>query len=458
MSEINTMNDVKIARLRVREIVTGKVVEVKENYILIDLNNFTEGTMYLDHYSLDKKLNSFEGLVNIGDEITCEITKIDEEHGMVLLSRLNTLRKESFEKLKDYVEDKTPIKVVVKKAINKGFLCNYQGFEFFLPESQAEGAKIGDTLEVRILEIDDRKRSGVVSRRVIEREAYQDAKAKEFDKISVGDVLTGTVNQIESFGAFIKFEYNQGLLRLNQLSHIFVKNINDVLHVGDKIEVKVTKKENNRLELSHKALLKTPYEEYELGHKVGETVKAKVAQKLPFGVILELNPHVRGLLHVSEFSWNPNDNLMASLKFGDELEVAILSMDSKKEKVSLSRKALIDNPWSRVKAKEGDEIEALITGINAKGITFEALGVDGFIPGSELVFEGNSSKIEDYYAKGDKIKSIIIELNPREWKLVASVKKLKNKLERQNFEKYMENQNDTDVNQTLGDLFKDVLK
>ncbi len=459
MSEISTMKDVKLpGKIKVKDVVVGKIVEIKEKYVLVDVNYFTEGKIYLEHFTQDKTVNNFFEIVKLNDEVTCEVTKVDEENGIILLTRMNQIRKENFSAIQGKVESKDNVIVEVKKAINKGFIVAYNGFEFFLPESQVENCQVGQKLEVRIMEIDERKRSGVVSRRVIEREIYQENRAKEIDKIQVGDVLKGVVTQVENYGAFVKFEYNQGLLKFNQLSHIFIDKIQNAIKVGDEIEVKVIKKENGRLELSRKALLLTPYEEYAKEHKVGETVKAKVAQKMPFGVILQLNEHVTGLLHTSEFSWNPNDNLMASLKFGDTLEVAILAMDSKKEKISLSKKALIDNPWSRVTAKQYDEVEATVTAVNSKGLVVSCLGVDGFIPAGELVFEGNSSKVEDYYSVGDLVKGTIIDINPREWKLVVSVKKYHNKVEREQFEKYMSTQTEEAVNTTLGDLFKNVLK
>ena len=451
------MKDVVLTNIRVKDKIKGTVCGIKKDQISIDVQNFTEGTMYLDHYTTDKNVSSFEGLVNIGDEIECEVTKVDEEHGIILLSRLNILKDLNFKELSGNLNKDITVKVT--KKVNKGYNVNANGFVFFMPESQcSDNVKVGDSLKVRVLEINNARKTGVVSRRVVENEEYQAKKNQELEFINVGDVVTGEIVKIESFGAFIKFVYNQGLLRLNQVAHTYVDDLNKVLKVGSKIEVKVISKENGKILLSRKELLQTPYELYAAEHKVSDKVVGKVVNKMPFGLLLEVAENVRGLLHNSEYSWNPNDNFNDYCKIGDEVEVAIIAMNAKNERISFSRKALIDNPWSRVTAKAGELVEVEVTAVDAKGLTVAALGVDGFISAKDALANGQTGKLDDNYAVGDKVNAIITTVDPKQWILELSVRKHLANLERAEFEKYMETEADQEVNTNLGDLFKDLLK
>lgn len=455
--ENNEMNSFEYNDVHVKDKVTGKVVEVKKDSISIDLHQFTEGTMYLDHYTTDKNVTSFIGLVNVGDDITCEVTKVDEENGVILLSRLNMLKEENFKALSENTNEALTVKVT--KKLEKGYNVAAKGFTFFMPFSQAPSdVKIGDSLKVKILELNERRKTGVVSYRVVEHEEYEANKNAELDTLNEGDVVNGTISKIEPFGAFVRFKYNQGLIRLNQVDHIFVKNINDVLHVGDKLDVKIISKENGKLLLSRKALLKTPFEQYIENHKVSDKVMAKVVNKMPYGLLLEVAPNVRGLLHKSEFSWNPNDNFDAYCKIGDEIEVAIIAIEPKKERISFSRKAIIDNPWSRVNANVGDLVEATVTKVDQKGVYVTALGVDAFIPAKDAFAENQNGKLDEVYQVGDKVNAVVSTIKPKEWILELSVKKHLANLERKEFQKYMDSEAEEDVSMNLGDLYKDILK
>ena len=457
MNDIFDMESISLPKnLKVGEKLEGVVVSIADdNTIMLDIQNFTEGTMHLDHYTKDKSVNSFKGLVKVGDVIKCEVAKVTEEN--IYLSRINQINEENFNKLTKVMEDGSNIVVTVKGLVkDKGYNCEYQGNRIFMPLSQAsEAYKNGDKVEVRILRINEKNREAVVSRRVIDQEIYKENKAKELESINVGDVLTGTVAKVEKFGAFISFGYNQGLLKANQWAHTFV-DITKEANVGDKVEVKVISKENGKIALSRKVLLKTPFELFCDEHKVGQTVTGKVVNKLPFGLLLEVAPNIKGLLHSSEYSHNPNDNFNNCVVIGDMVEVAILNISTKDEKIALSRKALMDNPWARVTAQYGDIVEYKVLEVNEKGLKVEACGVEGIIPASEALKELKNASLESYYAVGDTGKAYIIDIKPQEWFLKLSIKKLQLEEERKSFEKYLSEENEENV--TLGDVFKDILK
>lgn len=494
MEQINEMSMEELLKeeeareLHVHDVVKGEVVEVTDKYAKINLNTFTEGTIYLDHYTTDKNVTSLKDLVKLGDVVEAEVTKVNEngENSEILLSRLNTLKGIDFEEFKanNPVESNVEAKVV-KVMPNRGYILSNGKINMFMSYRDLKDPiaplNQGEVVSVKIISYDDQKKNAYVSRfaaiREERRHAYEERqrqheeylkqkeaehleyvkeREEEYNSYKVGDVLEGTVSNIVPYGVFVKFNKVQGLIRLKDVDHAYIKSAADVVNVGDKIQVKVLSTENGKLELSRKALLKTPYEIFKETHSVSDVVKAKVSNKMPFGVLCELAPHVTGLLHKSEFSWNPNDNLMAYLKLGDEIEVAIIKFDDEKGKISLSRKPLIDNPWAKVEASVGDKVEAKITEVTDKGFKIEALGVDGFTPFNAIDTGEKNSKASDIYQVGDTFTGVITELDPKKWVLIVSERAYKNQIEREQFENYMNN--DTEESKTtLGDLFKDKI-
>ena len=461
--EITSMDEVEFGkRLRKGQVVTGTVVAVEDNVCYLDLHDFTEGQIYLDHFTLDKTQTSLKHLVSVGDEVQVEITEIKEGEvsGEILCSRLRLLRAEKFNSLEPLVTDKTPIKVKVVSKVkdNKGYQVNYEGINLFMPQSQApKKCEIGMELEGILLEVNPEKARAIFSAREYENSMFEANRQAELATIHEGDVLEGTVVKILPFACFVKFNYVQAMLRLSEISHTFINKIEDVLKVGDKVTVKVISVKNDKVVVSRKAVLPTPFASYVAEHKVGEKVTGKVVNKLPYGILVELAPNVKGLLHQSEYSWNPNDNYQAYVKVDDEIEVIISNIDVEKERISLSRKAMLDNPWSRVKAKVGDVCDCKITEITEDGLKVETLGVDGFIPTAAVLAKDAKGKLEDFYAVGDEVKAIITEIKPREWVLRLSIRRLKSLEEKAEMQKYLdENQDNSNV--TLGDMFKDILK
>ncbi len=457
--------------LKVGQVVDGTVVKVEENTIYLDVQYFTEGKIHLDNY--DKPApNSFIGLVKEGDVVKAKVQKITEDPAQILLSRLPLLLQEKFEDIKKFVESKEVVKGRVKAAKDKGLILTYQGHEVFLPYSlldfdlvnQKDTLK-GKTLEFQIIEASQKGRSKriVASRKEIFESARQEAYEKrlelrqsELDEINTGDILKGKVDKIEKHAATIRFEHVVGLLRISQVSHHRIDKIDDVLNIGDEVSVKVIKKEGNRLDLSMKALLKTPYELFYDQHHVGDTVTGTVNQKLPFGLIIEVAPDVRGLLHKNEYSWNPSDNFDAFVKIGDEVTLSIIQLELKKERIALSKKALEDNPWKDVTVKRGDIIDAKVAEVSHEGIKVEVQGILGDIPVGELSNE-HIGKPEDYFAVGDEVKAMVTEANYNQWVLKLSIKRVLEQEERASYEKYLENDEESG-NVTIGDLFEEHLK
>ena len=461
MEELLLSSEVKVG-----QVVTGEVISVNGKELVLDIKQFAEGHMYINEY--DPNLDSFAGVVKAGDKVECVVMKISENdaHSAIYLSRLPLIKRDNNNQMDSLCKANEVIKVKFTKNVGRGLVGSYLGNEVFVAANQVDLEEVnlddyvGKTLEVKLLEHNERRNQFVASRRELLYLELKAQKANELASFVAGNTVTGVVSKVDNnLGAFVKFEHNQGLIRLRELSHIPFKEVTEVVNVGDTITVKVLKVEGNKIDLSLKALVKTPYEVYVENHKTSEVVTGKIVQKLPFGAIVELAPHVTGLLHVNEISWNPNDNSLASMKVGQEVSPAIISMDVKKERIGLSLKVLVDNPWGRVKAERGDTVKATVTGIVAgRHLTVSTLGVDGIIDIKEVPMKEKSSKLEDYYSVGDEVDAVISFIDARQWKLELSIKRFTSRVEREQFEEYMKKEQEKETVITLGDLFKDILK
>ncbi len=457
--------------LKVGQIVEGTVIKIEQNTIYLDVQYTTEGKIHLDNF--DKPApDTFIGLVKEGQKIKAKVQKITDDPAQILLSRLPLLIEEKFDEIITLAETGETVKAKVKKILDKGLILNYETNEVFLPYSlldydllKDKDALKGKTLEIQIIEATRKGRSRriVGSRKVVfereRQEAYESRlkdRQEELETINTGDVVKGTVDKIEKHAATVRFDHVVGLLRISQVSHHRIDKIEDVLSLGEEIEVKIIKKEGNRLDLSMKALEDTPYEKFYKDHKVGDEVTGTVFQKLPFGIIVEVEKDVRGLLHKNEFSWNPNDNFESFVKIGDEVTLSIIQMDPKKERIALSKKTLEDNPWKNFTAKRGDVVKAKVISVTKDGIEVEVQGATGFIHVSELSNE-RIGKPEDYFAIGDEVTAVITDANRDQWQLKLSIRQVLERQERASYEQYLEDDQEAETT-TIGDLFADDLK
>lgn len=456
------LNSYESKTVRPGDIVEGVVVSIPDDKtVLLDIHEFTEGTLHLNYYTKDPNVTSFKGLVKVGDKLTCKVTKVEkdlgrrnDEHNKILLSRLDQVKDEAFKDIIAAKDEAKIIEVKVNKEVNSGFLCQYNGIELFMPKSQAlKDTKVNDVVEAKVIEVEENRKRAVISSKVIEHERYLENRNAELDKINVGDSLEGEVTKVEKYAAFVKVGNVTGIIKARDVAHEFV-DITTVLNVGDKINVKVLSKDNGKLSLSRKALLKTAYQLYKENHKVSDKVQGKVTNKQPGYLLVELAPNLKGLLHQSEYSWNPNDNYNNQVVIGDVIDVAIINMNDEKESIRLSRKALMDNPWDKVEAKAGDTTEAKVKEVKKNGLVVEAFGVDGFVPSAETTVEAGKP-LSDFYAEGDSVKVIVLDVNKHEWKLKLSIKKLADKEEREKFEKYLK---DEEISTSLGDKLKELEK
>ena len=441
------------------EIVKAKVELIRDSQFVLEIPGFAgyDAYMFKNQFSEDPaEAND----VKVGDLIDVAIANISESDDSmrIFVSRLPLLKKKNQELLLEAYNNKDTIKVKVTKVVNKGVVADYAGCEIFIPESLLSiGDKpnlnnfIGREIDVKIVEkkTDPKgKEKYVASHKAILLEEMFEQRKEEISNINVGDTVKATVLKFEPYGILMQIGLARGILKYNQVSHFKEDRAEKILAVGDEVAVKVIAKEGNRIELSRKELIPSPYKVYTAKNKVSDTVSGKVTQKIPAGLIIELDKGVTALLHRSEFSWNPNDNLDMCVKIGDEIETKIIKTDDEKQRISLSRKLLIDNPWKNVDCKKGDIIDVIVVEATSKGLTVTACGVDVIIPANDALVE--KGKLEDFFAKGDKEKAKVLDVNKDKWILKLSIKAIKLAEQKAEFEKYKEQNDENDA--TIGDI------
>ena len=442
--------DYDFKKIKRGQIVEGEVLVIQDNVIIVNLHYISDGKMYLDHYTKDKNITSFKQLdIKVGDVIKCEVTSVKEndDYHEILLSRLNEEKNEIYEKISKLMEDNQKISVKVLKDVKGGFVVTYEGAELFLPSSQAKkDLKANDEIEVKIIEVNPSKKKVVVSYREVLKEDEQRLEKEEYDAINEGDTVEGIITSVKPYAAFVNLNHTYGMIKARDVSHEYV-DVTKELKVGDKVVCKVLSKENGKIQLSRKALMKTPYQEFVENHKVGDVVEGKITDKLDFGLLVELAPKLKGLLHYTEYSFNPREYFSQEV-VGNNIKAKIIRFEDDKENIGLSRKALTTNPWDNVKFKEYETVEVEITEVNSKGLIVTVNGVDGFIPRSEaLSYYDKDKDLEAVYKVGDKVSCMVIDNKP--WNLKLSINRLKKTEERKG---YIDHMIDKEEKATIGDI------
>ncbi len=427
---------------RVGQTVIGTVysINAKENSALVTYGDFTEGKIYLDNITTDKNIEFIAKILKKGDEIQAVITKRDADRGQILLSCLPLLAENDWVELKKKFVQKEIIEVKITKILPSGCVAYFKSQEVFIPRSQigfdiVKTIKVNDIVEVEILDLKDEEdfRKVVCGRREIaESKREQEQKNQEIrrqeqlNSLKIGDLVEAEIIKVNPLSALAKVTQDLvGLVRISQVSHIPVESVSSVLKEGQKVTLKVISKEKGKLDLSYKATFATPFQTYIAANEVGATVKGKITKGIQFGLIVELAKGVSGLLHKSEYSHNPNDNFEAYHPIGSEIELKIIKIDQKNERISLSKKVLLDNPWSRVKAKVGDTVEVEIKEIKPfnGGLIVEMGEVTGFISYIESGLKTGQAQ-DEYFQVGEKVQAIVTYLNPLKWELSLSISKL----------------------------------
>jgi len=416
-------------RFAEEEIVTGKVIEIRQKEVLVDIGYKSEGSISTNEFDEDEP-------PKVGDEVDVLIERLENRDGMVELSHERAEFKRNWDKINSICQEGGRIKGKIKQAVRGGLIVNI-GVEAFLPSSQVDvipirdfESLVGQTHEFKIVKINEERQNIVLSRRELIEEERSQARAEILKTMTPGDVRKGVVKNITDFGAFIDLNGLDGLLHITDMSWGRINHPSEMVNVGDDIEVVVLdiNKEKERVSLGLKQKTQNPWELIESKYPVGTRIKGKVVNLVSYGAFVELEPGVEGLVHVTELSWTkritkPSEVLTA----GEEVEAEVLGVNKDEQKISLGIRQLESNPWDTAEQKytPGTTVKGSVRNLTSYGAFVELEeGLDGMIHVSDLSWTRKINHPSEILNKGDEIEAKVLEVDRENQRISIGVKQL----------------------------------
>ena len=336
-------------RFKIGDEIEGEILSIKDGQLQISLVGYkSDGVIPFKELTSEDKLNSLLESLNVGDKIKAKVIKLKNEDNYVVLSRLEYEKEETLNKLEELFNSKSELNVVVKEVKEKGLVSYYNGIRIFIPASQIDTkyvedkeSLVGTTLTVRLIDFSRDNLSKIVaSRRVILEEIKAEKEKLTWDSLHEGDIVKAEIRRFTKFGAFAEINGIDGLIHLSQLSWKHVNSCEEILNIGDVVDVKILSldKEQKKLSLSIKALTPEPWSIVNEKYSVNSAVLGKVVRINDFGAFVELEPGIDGLVHISKISHDHIKHPSEVLKINEEVKCIILSIDSETKRIALSIK------------------------------------------------------------------------------------------------------------------------
>lgn len=400
------------------EIVKARVLRVTENAVILDVGFKSEGAISRDEFKNPDQLQP-------GDEVEVFLENLEDQEGVVVLSKKKADFLRVWEKIKQAYENDEHVPGTLTRKIKGGVTVDLMGVDAFLPGSQIALRRvpnieelIGQTFDFKIIKLNKRRRNIVVSRRVIleqERETKREQLVKE---LLVGQVREGVVKNVTDFGAFIDLGGLDGLLHITDMSWGRVGHPSEIVNIGDKLDVKVLDIDWNRerISLGLKQLLPYPWKDIERKYPVGARVRGRVVSITNYGAFVELEKGVEGLVHISEMSWTRNVKHPSKLvAIGDEIEAVVLKVDRDEEKISLGMKQIEEDPWLALPLKYpvGTRVTGKVRNLTSFGAFVEIEpGIDGLIHISDMSWTKRVQHPSEVLRKGDDVEVVVLGVDP----------------------------------------------
>jgi small subunit ribosomal protein S1 len=416
-------------RFAAGEIVKGTVIEVRQKEVMVDIGYKSEGVIPGGEF--DNVAN-----VKVGDEVDVLIEKLENKDGMVVLSKEKAEFKKNWDRILQIANEGAKVMGKVKSAVKGGLIVNI-GVEAFLPASQVDIVPpknlqiyVGNTYEFKVVKINQERQNVVLSRRELIEQERNERRSKLLADMVPGDIRKGTVKNITDFGAFIDLNGLDGLLHITDMSWGRIGHPSELLKVGQEIDVVVLdiNREKERVSLGLKQKLQNPWENIEAKYQVGQKVKGKVVNLVPYGAFVELEPGVEGLVHVTELSWTkriakPSD----VLKQEQEIEAVVLGINREEQKISLGIRQLETNPWDQVQEKYpvATKVKGKIRNLTSYGAFVELEeGIDGMIHVSDISWTRKINHPSEVLKKGDEVEAQVLEIDKTNQRIALGVKQL----------------------------------
>ncbi len=418
-----------LREFREGSIVKGTILEIRPREVLVDIGYKSEGAIPAHEFD---DINELQ----VGDEVEVLICRLENDEGMVVLSKERAAAKQNWEKIVGVFREGGLIKGKVKAAVKGGLLVNV-GVEAFLPGSQIDIVPpkdltpfIGNTYDFKIVKLMEDRRNVVLSRRELIEAERSEKRASFMGSKSVGDIVKGTVKNITDFGAFVDLDGMDGLLHITDITWGRLNHPSEMLKVGQELDVMVLdiNKDKERVSLGLKQTQRNPWDKIEERFAIGAKVSGKVTNLMPYGAFVELEEGVEGLIHVSELSWTkriarPSD----VLTMGQTIEAVVLGVNKDEQKISLGVRQLETNPWDEMEHKYpiGKTVKGTVRNMTAYGAFVELEeGIDGMVHVSDMSWTRKINHPSEMLKKGDEVEAVVIDIDKNAQRISLGMKQL----------------------------------
>jgi small subunit ribosomal protein S1 len=411
------------------EVVKGRVVSISNDYVLVDIGYKSEGTIPLAEFSDPND-------VKVDDEIDVLIEIAEDQDGMIVLSKTKADKIKNWAKIQKLFEDNQLVEGKIVRKVKGGFKVDI-GLDAFLPASQIARRPVGDldqylgkTYKFRIIKLTKRRRNVVLSRKQVLEEARSEEKAKLLGTLEIGKELEGQVKNITDFGAFIDVGGIDGLLHITDMSWGRIKHPSEVVSVGDRLKIRVLNfnKEEEKISLGLKQMTPNPWTHVDEKYPMGAAVRGKVVSMTDYGAFVQLEEGVEGMVHISEMSWTKRVRHPSEIvHIGQEIDVKLLNVDPKNEKISLGIKQIGENPWVRMKEKypAGTIVKGLVRNLTDYGAFIQIEeGIDGLLHISDMSWTKKVNHPSEVLKKGDEVEVQILNVDSQHERISLGLKQL----------------------------------
>ena len=412
-------------------VIEAEVVDINGDYVIVNAGLKSESEIPASQF------RDSEGAVqvNIGDRVEVAIETVEDGYGNTRLSRERARRAKSWELLESAFADQSVVKGFLTGKVKGGFTVSMDEVRAFLPGSLVDVRPVTDTvflenkeLEFKVIKLDRVRNNVVVSRRAAVEKEMEAERAELLQNLEEGQIMKGMVKNLTDYGAFVNLGGLDGLLHITDIAWKRVKHPSDVLEVGQELDVRVLKfdRERNRVSLGLKQLGEDPWADIARRYPESTRIFGKITNVTDYGVFVELEEGVEGLVHVSEMDWtNKNVHPSRVCHLGDEVEVMVLEIDSERRRISLGIKQCMANPWEEFAAthNRNDRITGQIRSITDFGV-FIGLdgGIDGLIHLSDLSWDRPGEDITREFKKGDEVTAVVLAVDPDRERISLGIK------------------------------------
>ncbi len=421
--------------MRAGEVITAEVIRVDHNYVVVNAGLKSESFIALEEFKNERG----ELEVNPGDYVMVAIEMLEDGYGETRLSREKAKRIAAWNDLDKAMVDGTLVKGLITGKVKGGLTVMLNGIRAFLPGSLVDIRPVKDTapfegkeFEFKVIKLDRKRNNVVLSRRAVLESNLGEERQALLSNLKEGSIVKGIVKNITDYGAFVDLGGIDGLLHITDLAWRRVRHPSEVLNVGDEVEAKILKfdQEKNRVSLGMKQLGEDPWVGISRRYPSGTRLFGKVTNLTDYGAFVEVEQGIEGLVHVSEMDWtNKNIHPSKVVQLGDEVEVMILEIDEERRRISLGMKQCIPNPWDdfAMNHKKGDKVSGQIKSITDFGV-FIGLpgGIDGLVHLSDLSWNMTGEDALRNYRKGEEVEASVLAIDVEKERISLGIKQMEN--------------------------------